>query len=327
MSLVLAALLAASPVTASALPSCSWNQPGHNPFMGDVVAAVDRYGDIPPELRRRLKARMARRDYDEIVSIRRDSIVGQARYGAEIRDMHFGTGQVCGQVNRAAWGPEAQERGLVYCEGEHCILVPTVCRNVSRISRTSRPPGAVAGASAEQGATPLSSAQGPAAEAGGGAGAQGLTQAANAAPGPAAGPGPGQPVATASDLSGLPSLVGESAPAASAAATSGSAGVPANASGMSWLGSVDGGGVGLGAAGWASAAGLPTDRQVSALPGNTRNLLTDGSLPGVIDPVGAIPAVPEPAGVLLWLAGLAALLARVRRRRSAPGRAGKVNPG
>lgn len=28
-----------------------------------------------------------------------------------------------------------QERGLVYCDGGDCILVPTVCRNVSRIAR------------------------------------------------------------------------------------------------------------------------------------------------------------------------------------------------
>ena len=32
-----------------------------------------------------------------------------------------------------------EERGLVYCEEGHCILVPTVCRNVSRIQRLARP--------------------------------------------------------------------------------------------------------------------------------------------------------------------------------------------
>ena len=336
LSLVLAALLAASPVAASALPSCSWNQPGHNPFLGDVVAAVDRYADIPPAQRSRLKARMARRDYDEIVSIRRDSIVGQARYGAEIRDMHFGTGQVCGQVNRAAWATDAQERGLVYCEGEHCILVPTVCRNVSRISRTSRPPGAVAGAAATgpgaaagQGAAAGPLAQGPAAEADGGtvaSSAQGLPEAASPASGPTAAPESGQPVAAVGDLSGLPSLVGDSAPAAGGAAPLGSAGAWASASGASWLGSMAGG-ASLGAAGWAGAAALLTDRQVSALPGNTRSRLTDGNPSPAIDTAAVISAVPEPAGVLLWLVGLAALLARARQRRNAPGRAGRVNPG
>jgi len=38
-------------------------------------------------------------------------------------------------VTRSAWTAGMKERGLVYCEGGQCILVPTVCRNVSRISR------------------------------------------------------------------------------------------------------------------------------------------------------------------------------------------------
>ena len=101
--------------------------------MGDVVAAVDRYADIPPEVRKRLKRRMAERDYDDIVSIGRDSIVGKYSYGSVIRDMHFGDGRLCHGVSRAGWTATMQERGLVYCEREHCILVPTVCRNVSRI--------------------------------------------------------------------------------------------------------------------------------------------------------------------------------------------------
>lgn len=116
---------------------CAWDRPGHDPFMGDVVAAVDRYQDIPVEVRKRLKARMLRRDYDDVVSIRRDSITGraQARYGSAIRDMHFGRSKVCAAVSRAAWTAQMQERGLVYCDGDQCILVPTVCRNVSRIVR------------------------------------------------------------------------------------------------------------------------------------------------------------------------------------------------
>jgi hypothetical protein len=118
------------------LPTCSWDHPGHDPFMGDVVAAVDRYQDIPVDVRRRLQTRMAKREYDDIVSIRRDSITGRARYRGTIRDMHFGTGQVCRAVTRSSWTPQMQERGLVYCESGQCILVPTVCRNVSRIARS-----------------------------------------------------------------------------------------------------------------------------------------------------------------------------------------------
>lgn len=140
------AMAAAAPPAAR----CTWAEPGHNPFIGDVVAAVDHYTDIPTEVRARLKARMASRAYDEIVDIRRDAIVGQARYRPEIRDMHFGTGQVCATIDRQPWPTDAQERGLVYCEADHCILVPTVCRNVSRITR-ERPAVAAAQASGAEG--------------------------------------------------------------------------------------------------------------------------------------------------------------------------------
>jgi len=98
MSMLAAIALAASGAT---LPQCSWDRPGVNPFMGDVVAAVDRYKDIPVATREKLKQRMQARSYDEMVTISRDAIEGKARYGSEIRDMHFGQGSVCGTVTRA----------------------------------------------------------------------------------------------------------------------------------------------------------------------------------------------------------------------------------
>jgi PEP-CTERM motif len=131
MSLLLVAALS---VSGPVMPSCSWDRPGVNPFMGDVVAAVDRYEDIPQPVRETLKKRMTARKYDEIATIKRDTIMGAYRY-ADLRDMHFGKGTVCNTVSRERWKPETQERGLVYCEEGHCIIVPTVCRNVSRVTR------------------------------------------------------------------------------------------------------------------------------------------------------------------------------------------------
>jgi hypothetical protein len=131
MSISLAAALLVGP----AIPACSWDRPGVNPFMGDVVAAVDRYRDIPKPVREKLKARMAARQYEDIAVITRDGVSGKADYSAEIRDMHFGQGTICRSVTRTRWSASHQERGLVYCEAEHCIIVPTVCRNVSRITR------------------------------------------------------------------------------------------------------------------------------------------------------------------------------------------------
>jgi hypothetical protein len=152
MSLVAAFALAASTVT---LPNCSWDRPGVNPFMGDLVAAVDRYKDIPAATRAKLKARMTERQYDEIVDIHRDSIVGRYDYGTEIRDMHFGAGSVCKTVTRGKWTEQTLERGLVYCEDGQCILVPTVCRNVSRISRGKLKPAAGGAQTAKNEEEPL----------------------------------------------------------------------------------------------------------------------------------------------------------------------------
>ena len=113
---------------------CSWDSPGHNPFMGDVVSAVDSYRDIPEPTRKKLKDKMAKRQYDDVASIKRDSIEGKVEY-ENLRQMHFGKKMICNQVTRTKWKPEHTERGLIYCEDEYCIIVPTVCRNVSRVDK------------------------------------------------------------------------------------------------------------------------------------------------------------------------------------------------
>ena len=134
MPLLLSPLLVAA---ATALPgACAWDDPGRDPFLGDVPAAVDHYRDIPKPVRERLKARMADHQYDDFVEITRGEIQGKADYEPEIRQMHFGAGgRRCTTITRTAWRDTHREHGLVYCEDGHCILVPTVCRNVSRIVR------------------------------------------------------------------------------------------------------------------------------------------------------------------------------------------------
>ncbi|WP_219114704.1 MHFG family PEP-CTERM protein [Janthinobacterium sp. UMAB-56] len=143
---------------ADVLENCSWNRPGVDPFMGDVVAAVDRYTDIAPPVREQLKARMRARQYDEIVVISRDAIRGKGNYNARISDMHFGPGRVCRNVTRAGWNEQMQERGLVYCVQGQCILVPTICRNVSRITQAPASAPPAAGGAAPGGAAPVAAA-------------------------------------------------------------------------------------------------------------------------------------------------------------------------
>jgi hypothetical protein len=137
--MILTALLIAS---ASVVAHCPWEAPrGAAKFTGSVPGAVDHYQDIPVATRAKLKARMERRQYDEIVDIRKDAIVGARKYAPSIREMHFGSnGKVCTTVDRSMWTPSDMERGLVYCEDNTCILVPTVCSNVSRIDRLPEEP-------------------------------------------------------------------------------------------------------------------------------------------------------------------------------------------
>ncbi len=102
-------------------------------------------------VRERLKARIRDRNYDEIVTIGRDAIVGDATYDARISAMHFGGNKVCRQVTRAAWSDKLTERGMVFCEQGHCLMVPTVCRNVARIKRLAEPKHAMSGLHAADG--------------------------------------------------------------------------------------------------------------------------------------------------------------------------------
>jgi hypothetical protein len=130
MSLLLAVSLAAV-----IQPTCSWDRPGQNPYTGSAAAAIDRYTDIPAAVRSTLKRRIEERQPDDTVSITRDSIGGKSQYNPAIHDMHFGAASVCSSVTRSKWADTRAEPAAVYCVGEHCILVPKICGNVSRISR------------------------------------------------------------------------------------------------------------------------------------------------------------------------------------------------
>ncbi|WP_256079714.1 MHFG family PEP-CTERM protein [Massilia sp. YIM B04103] len=125
------------------MPRCSWDRPGRNPYRGTPAAAMSRYPDIPEPQRRILAERIARGQMDEMVDISRDAITGKGKHGyeSEIRDMHFAARTVCGEVTRSKWAPERLEPAAIYCEGEHCIIVPKICNNISRITR--KPPAVV----------------------------------------------------------------------------------------------------------------------------------------------------------------------------------------
>ena len=122
-------------------PPCSWAHPGANPYRGNPVAALADF-DLPAPTRRKLAGLMAAHRYTDVAAITRDTISGAQDY-TDLREMHSGRGQVChGGVDRSAWAPGHTERGLVYCADDACVIVPTICNNVSLVTR--RPPVAAA---------------------------------------------------------------------------------------------------------------------------------------------------------------------------------------
>ncbi len=136
---LLASALAASLVVSA---TCSWNRPGVDPYRGDAAGALSHYTDIPLAQRRLLLEKIAAATPDDEVRIGRGTIAGKRDYDPVIRDMHFGARRMCGTVDRSGWQPARSEPAAVYCAGEHCILVPRICGNVSRVSRVSRRPEA-----------------------------------------------------------------------------------------------------------------------------------------------------------------------------------------
>ena len=132
MSAVLQLVLSTSLVAAPA--GCSWAHPGANPYRGDPVHALADF-DLPEATREKLRTLMAEHRYTDVATITRDDIVGVRSY-ADLREMHSGHGQVChGNVDRSAWSAQRRERGLVYCADDACVIVPTICNNVSLVSR------------------------------------------------------------------------------------------------------------------------------------------------------------------------------------------------
>jgi len=119
--------------------ACTWASPGDAPYRGDLGAAVDRYRDIPAEVRATLKRRIEARQYDELVTIRRDGITGGQYAYTGLRDMHWRDGMCAGPVvGMDKWAAEHAEGAMVFCESGHCLAWPARCRNLARVDRAEQ---------------------------------------------------------------------------------------------------------------------------------------------------------------------------------------------
>ena len=123
------------------IDQCSWAHPGADRYTGTVADALEAQTDMPADVRDTIARRMADlTSYDDIATITRDSIIGKRAYWPDLSMMHFGSkGRVCIGVDRSMWQPTDAERALIWCEGEYCVALPTVCGNVSRVYKLELP--------------------------------------------------------------------------------------------------------------------------------------------------------------------------------------------
>jgi len=114
--------------------NCDWNNPGSNPYRGaSIYSAVQSYGfpkESTDEIVWKIKANMT----DAVIYVKRDSIESPFGIASNLRDMHFGNNKRCnGKVIRNNWNSLDEKPALVYCSSQHCVAIPVVCGNISRI--------------------------------------------------------------------------------------------------------------------------------------------------------------------------------------------------
>lgn len=119
---------------------CSWDNPGADPYRGNVSDAVDYFIEIPKDIRTTLKTRITAHQPDEEVAITKYAVRSYtgAFYSPVISDMHFGPNLVCNSVTRHRWPENMVQPAEIYCEGRYCIIVPRICGNISRIERADK---------------------------------------------------------------------------------------------------------------------------------------------------------------------------------------------
>lgn len=292
LGIALAGLAATASAAGRRTDSCEWRSPAADPFTGEVPAAVDDYTDIPAATRTRLKARMQSQAYDDVVVIRRDAIEGGFPYEAALLDMHFGNRRICAKVTRRSWKPDHAERALAYCEDGHCVVVPLVCHNVSRVVR--RPSTAMGGPAG--GSAPL------------------VFEAPSAGLPPGLAPAPEGPAPTTHPLMAPPPAVTRMPPATDVPLTATptpslppGAGTPAPTSPPTSPVPPS--------PAPPPVVSVPPPAMPAPLPPAEPPFIPPIPTPGM-PPLPPAPAVPEPASWALWAAGLALAAAWGSRRRS-----------
>lgn len=128
----------------SALPMadserCAWQPGSQIRFQGELAPLLDRYQDLTPPLRARLRQRLNALNYDDIVTIRRDSITGTRLYAAQIQGWSGALEAGCSAPSRAHWPDTERQLALVFCEGGQCLMLSVEGRQLARIETLAVP--------------------------------------------------------------------------------------------------------------------------------------------------------------------------------------------
>lgn len=114
--------------------SCDLDSTSLPAYTGDVAESVSRFADIPHEAKLRLRERIEKHRFDEVVEIRRDAIDGASSYAPELTGLQYDKTH-CSTVSRKTWSLDTKEVALSYCEGERCVLVTVNGRHMLRADR------------------------------------------------------------------------------------------------------------------------------------------------------------------------------------------------
>jgi len=139
---MITALALASAITAT----CEWSHPrGLRPLTEPFDTVIQRYTEIPSDVRQKLIADVRGNRFVDQVTIKRDGIKGDsgAEY-ADLRQMHFAGGLMCNSVTMRTWTDKDAERALIYQATDaagnvYTLARPEICRNFSLVTMTKPP--------------------------------------------------------------------------------------------------------------------------------------------------------------------------------------------
>lgn len=116
----------------TALTACNWDNPGHDPYTNTVSAALSQFS-IPAAHKNVIEAQIKAGANTGMVFITKDGLVSPDRNLSTFMMMTFGKNKMCYGVERTRWADSHYEPAKLYCSGDYCVMIPTVCGNITQV--------------------------------------------------------------------------------------------------------------------------------------------------------------------------------------------------